>query len=70
MFFNQKNINKKKKLYCLCSDCEIKNFCITEFSCYKAIKSKNCKTDSNDDDYCLGCFSNEIQQLQVILINI
>lgn len=64
MFFSQKILNKKK-LSCICNNCENATFCLTDFVCYKAIGYKNCNANY---EHCYGCFNNEVQRLQVIII--
>ncbi len=56
----KKNFNKSK-IVCACSNCKKSNHCLAELTCYKVFDKINCP----NENYCYGCFNNQIQALQV-----
>ena len=65
MFLKFQNSTRQKRIIkCACSNCDKLNYCLTEFSCFRA------STDSSAlfEKSCFGCFKSSTQILKVILI--
>jgi hypothetical protein len=63
MFLNPKNLTFQKSLVkCACSNCHDLDYCLTEFSCYRASADFSARLMEKSF---FGCFKSSIQTLQV-----